>query len=140
MRQKTTPFFLFILILLTLTVTGCIRYTDHPSVPQPENAVTATSFMSNGYEITRIHFDGHQYIEFKRTARNTHMTPEVSPSVLHDPDCPCQADMTTTIAQGIDRTLEPLRNITVKPDMKKLESLMHPLTSIRPIPALSGKD
>lgn len=138
MRQKTTPLFLFILILLTLAVTGCIRYTDRPSVPQPETAVTATSFMSNGYEVTRIHFDGHQYIEFKRTAGKS--IAEVSPSVIHDPDCPCQADMTTTIAQDIDRTLEPLRNITVKPDMKKLESLIHPLTSIRPIPALPGKD
>ena len=110
--MKTKLNFLLILIVailmsyLTSCESACRSAGPETNVVQIEIQSPSGETSIINYNVTRIHFDGHRYIEFKRTAGKS--IAEVSPSVIHDPDCPCRLDDTDTEDKRYTtRTLDP---------------------------------
>lgn len=71
---------LSILALLALTLAGC-KNTAANAQPQ-QNAINYQPY--NHPCMSRIYFDGHYYVIYDVGGRVS------SPSIVHDPDCPCQ--------------------------------------------------
>lgn len=77
MKKKPT---LTLLALLALTLTGCENIAVNA---QPRQRVI-NSQPRNNPRMSRIYFDGHYYIKYDAGGRVS------SPSIVHDPDCPCR--------------------------------------------------
>lgn len=75
MKKKLT---IAILALLALTLTGCENVAVNA---QPQQSVNRQP--QNDPYMSRIYFDGHYYIKYDAGGRVS------SPSIVHDPDCPC---------------------------------------------------
>lgn len=76
MKKLTIP----ILALLALTLTGCENIAVNA---QPQQSVINRQPQNNKC-MSRIYFDGHYYIKYDGGGRAS------SPSITHDPDCPCR--------------------------------------------------
>lgn len=68
-----------LLSLLALTLTGCKNTAVNA---QPQQSVNLQP--QNDPCMSRIYFDGHYYVTYDAGGRVS------SPSIVHDPDCPCQ--------------------------------------------------
>lgn len=71
--------FLTLLALLALTLTGC----ENIAVNAQPRLRVINSQPRNNPRMSRIYFDGHYYIKYDAGGRVS------SPSIVHDPDCPC---------------------------------------------------
>ena len=74
------------LALLALTLTGCenVAVNAQPQQGvnrQPQKSVNRQP--QNDPCMSRIYFDGHYYVTYDAGGRVS------SPSIVHDPDCPC---------------------------------------------------
>ncbi|MDE5688681.1 MAG: hypothetical protein K2I18_08685 [Paramuribaculum sp.] len=69
-----------ILSLFTLMLTGCENIAINAQ-PLP-NVINHQP--QNHHCMSRIYFDGHYYIKYDTGGRVS------SPSITHDPDCPCR--------------------------------------------------
>ena len=78
--MKNLP--LTLLALLALTLTGCENVAVNA---QSQQSVTNRQPQNNPY-MSRIYFDGHYYIKYDGGGRAS------SPSITHDPDCPCHRE------------------------------------------------
>lgn len=76
MKKLTTA----ILALLVLTLTGC----ENTAVNAQAGQRVINSQPRNNPRMSRIYFDEHYYIKYDAGGRVS------SPSIVHDPDCPCQ--------------------------------------------------
>ncbi len=81
-----------------------------------------TSIMN--YNVTRIHFDGHRYIEFMRSYKNNHQMVDKAPTVLHDPDCPCGLDDTDT--EDYQHTTTALDLTSYQRRLNEIQNLLAP--------------
>lgn len=71
---------LTLLALLALTLTGCENIAVNA---QPQQNVINRQPQNNPC-MSRIFFDGHYYVKYDAGGRVS------SPSITHDPDCPCR--------------------------------------------------
>lgn len=69
-----------ILALLALTLTGC----ENIAVNAQPGLRVINSQPRNNPRMSRIYFDRHYYIKYDAGGRVS------SPSIVHDPDCPCR--------------------------------------------------
>lgn len=85
---------LTLLALLALTLAGCKNAAANA---QPQQSVNLQP--QNDPCMSRIYFDGHYYVTYDAGGRVS------SPSIVHDPDCPCMGKgihTTTHEAQSIN--------------------------------------